>query len=140
MVLYDLPNILNMVMRGVENFLRAFQKKFWAKKRPYEECVNPILRVDFSKRSFFKFFGSKLFTKLLENFLRVAWPCSMYLEGRTRPYLYARKKLESYHTSNELYGRKRKKVWIFEKSTLRIGLRHAWKIHVFEVKIFFKCS
>ena len=47
------------------------------------------------------------------------------------------KELESYGISNELYERKRKRVWIFEKSTLRIGLRYASQMHVFEVKLFF---
>ena len=48
------------------------------------------------------------------------------------------KELESYDTSNELYGRKRKKVWIFEKSTLRIGLTYAPKRAVFWLKTFFE--
>ena len=33
------------------------------------------------------------FQRLLENFLCVVWPCSIYLEGCLRPYLYARKKI-----------------------------------------------
>ena len=32
MILDNLPDILNMVIRRIENFLRAFEKKFWVKK------------------------------------------------------------------------------------------------------------
>ena len=62
------------------------------------------------------------FSKVLRKFLRVVWPCSIYLEGCLRSYLYARKKSESYDTPNKLYGRKRNKSLDFEKFTLRIGL------------------
>ena len=44
-----------------------------------------------------------------------------------------KKELESYDTSNELYGRKYKKVRIFEKPTFRIGLTHAPKMQVFRM-------
>ena len=46
------------------------------------------------------------------------------------------KKLGSYDTSNRLYGRKRTKVWIFEKSTLKIRLVYGSKIPIFEVNFF----
>ena len=60
MVLYDLRNILNMVIRRVENFLRAFQKKFSVIKQPFLKhshiAIGSILRVDFSKiQTFLRF-------------------------------------------------------------------------------------
>ena len=73
-----------------------------------------------SKSLFFE--GETFFQRPLENFLCVVWPCSIYLEVCLRSYLYARKKLGSYDTSNRLYGRKRNKSLDFEKFTLRIGL------------------
>ena len=53
MTLKNLPNILNMVIRHIENFLRAFEKSFAFKKWPFWSIAlyftNPILRVNFSK-------------------------------------------------------------------------------------------
>merc|ERR1712035_199460 len=75
--------------------------------------------------------------RLLENFLYRSYDHVQNIWEVVQDHIFTLKKeLESYDTSNELYGRKRKKTWIFEKSTLRIELRHASKMHVFEVKIF----
>ena len=83
------PNILNMIIRRLENFLRAFEKSFESQKKPFWSMAlyltNPILRVNFSK---FKFFQ-----RLLENFLSVVWSCLIYLETCLTSYLYARKKI-----------------------------------------------
>ena len=41
------------------------------------------------------------FQRLLENFLCVVWPCSIYLEGCLRSYLYARKKIRVIRHTNQ---------------------------------------
>ena len=51
MVLYNFPDILNMVIGLIEKFLRAFKKVLSQKTDLFEACLNPIVRVDFSKRS-----------------------------------------------------------------------------------------
>ena len=99
MVLDNLPDILNIVIRRLENFLRVFEKKFTLKIGIFEPYTNRILRVDFSKiQTFVRFLPYNLFdvsydpnffferkdmiinnlsnifsvvTRRLENFLRV---------------------------------------------------------------------
>ena len=39
------------------------------------------------------FWSENFFQRLLENFLRVVWSCSIYLEGCPRSYLYTGKKI-----------------------------------------------
>ena len=63
------------------------------------------------------------FQGLLENFLRVVWPCLIYWKGPLNIVFYdGKNKTGPHDTSNRLDGRKRAKVWIFETSTFRIGL------------------
>ena len=61
-------------------------KKFGFLKNPLSELGWDMLE----KCMFLKW---KFFQMLLKNFLRIVWPCSIYLEGCLRPYLYARKKI-----------------------------------------------
>ena len=51
MMLDNLLNMLNMVMRRVENFLGAFEKTFTRKTCIFEAYVNPYLRVWISQKS-----------------------------------------------------------------------------------------
>ena len=83
------------------------------------------------------FLTENFFWKTLRKFFYRSYDHVQYIWKVVQDHIFTlEKELESYDTSNELYGRKRKKVWIFEKSTLRIGLRHASKMHVFRVKFF----
>ena len=58
MILDNLPDIFNMVIRRIENFLRAFEKKFWVKNEAFwticsQLLKKPILRVDSQKSKLF---------------------------------------------------------------------------------------
>ena len=78
------------------------------------------------------FFGSKLILKGSKKIFHASYDHVQFIWKIVQDYIFTLKKeLESYDTSNELYGRKRKKVWIFEKSTLRTELTHAPKRAVF---------
>ena len=89
MMFDEFPNILNMIIRRIKKFLRAFEKKFWVKKKPFWSIAlyltNPILRVNFLTKNFFQ--------RLLEIFLSVVWSCTIFLETCLTSYLYARKKI-----------------------------------------------
>ena len=62
MILDNLLNILNMVIRRVENFLSAFEKKITSKIGIFEAYTNPIMRVDSSKiQTFLLFLPYNLF-------------------------------------------------------------------------------
>ena len=62
MILDNLPYILNVTIRRVENFLRLFEKKFTSKIGIFEPYTNRILRVDFSKiQTFVRFLPYNLF-------------------------------------------------------------------------------
>ena len=62
MVLDNLPDILNIVIRRLENFLRPFEKNFTLKIGIFEPYTNRILRVAFSKiHTFVRFLPYNLF-------------------------------------------------------------------------------
>ena len=62
MVLDNLPDILNIVIRRLENFLRPFEKNFTLKIGIFEPYTNRILRVGFSKiQTFVRFLPYNLF-------------------------------------------------------------------------------
>ena len=72
MVLDNLPDILNIVIRRLENFLRPFEKKFTLKIGIFEPYTNRILRVGFSKiQTFVRFLPYNLFDVSYDsNFFR----------------------------------------------------------------------
>ena len=53
MILDKLPDILNMVIRRIENFLRAFGKKFRLQKMAFLKH-SPVLHQPDSESEFFK--------------------------------------------------------------------------------------
>ena len=56
MVLDNLPDILNMVIRCVENFLRAFEKNFHFKNMHFSSMSQPNSESGFFKNpNFFTF-------------------------------------------------------------------------------------
>ena len=52
-ILDNLPNVLNMVIRRIENFLRAFEKKFRLQKMAFLNH-SPVLHQPDSESEFFK--------------------------------------------------------------------------------------
>ena len=117
-----------MVIRWIENFLRACEKKSFDSKMGFFEGYPHSFSTPF--------FHPKLFFHWLwESFLCVVWLHSNYLRDCLNIVLYAGKKSGAYDMSN----RKREKVCIF---TLKMGLRSyeailQKKIHL-RLKTFFR--
>ena len=78
---------------------RKFSKNLWKKflSQNFGFLKNPLSESGWwSTWLWFKntyFWSENFFQRLLENFLRVVWSCSIYLEGCPRSYLYTRKKI-----------------------------------------------
>ena len=84
---YDTPNRLYVRKRSKSSdFENSLSESGWWST---EICFK---KATFLLKTFFQ--------RLLENFLCVVWPCSIYLEGCLRSYLYARKKNQS-HTRHQ---------------------------------------
>ena len=69
------------------------------------------------------FFGTKLLLKDSQKIFYTPYDHVQYIWKVVQDHIFTlENKLESYGKANRLYDRKRTKVWIFEKFTLRIGL------------------
>ena len=53
MILDNLPDILNMVIRRIENFLRAFEKKFGVKNRVGTFRIGLVKYRDMLQKGYF---------------------------------------------------------------------------------------
>ena len=84
---YDTPNRLYVRKRSKSWDFEKFTFRIGLVK--YRDMLQNAI---FSSEFFFQ--------RFLENFLRVVWPCSIYLEGCLRSYLYARKKIRVIRDTN----------------------------------------
>ena len=113
MVLY----ILRMVIRPIKKFEKAL--KIHLRQQIFEKSTLRTGLTHASKRAVFLL--KTCFKRLLETFLRVVWPCSIYLGGRLRPYLYSRKRIRVIeHIDQKIFTKNQfslKKTW-FEPSSL----------------------
>ena len=66
------------------------------KRKKFGFLKNPLSELGWDMLQKSMFFEWIFFQMLLKNFLFIVWLCSKYWKGCPRPYLYARKKLESY--------------------------------------------
>ena len=138
MILDNLPDILNMVIRRVENFLRTFEKNslekiaFWSISLYF---TNPILRVSFQNHCF---------SKALRKF-SMRRMTMFNISGRLSKIISLRSKRNQSHTTHQtdyMVGNVTKTAILKTHFQNRVGEvpRYASKRLFFYSKLFFKGS
>ena len=106
-------------MRKVGFLKNPFSK--WGWRALKKCCGNPV----FELKTFYEnrvFEPKTSFEWRLEFFVRIVQPCSRYVKGPPNLVLHVSEKSEPRSASDSFYARKGEKMWIFEKSCLKMGL------------------
>ena len=139
-MLDDSPNILNMFIRRLEKFLRAFEKKFWVTKKAFLKHGFVLDQPD-SESEFFKI---QIFSKALRKFSkRRMIMFNIFGNLSNIISLRSKKKIRVIRHVKQIIWQETYKSLDFWKSTLRIGLvkyRAMLQKCYFLKRIFFKDS